>query len=82
MARHRRPPLTVAPPAELLQFDPDDWPAEQWWQSLELWSRACMKFVKQHPGTALGNALDVLREQRRVGDARRREQGRAGHPTA
>jgi len=39
MARHRRPPLTVVPPPELLSFDPDEWPAEQWWQSCELWGR-------------------------------------------
>ena len=27
MARHRRRPLSVAPPPELLSFDPDEWPA-------------------------------------------------------
>jgi hypothetical protein len=78
VARHRRPPLSVAPPPELLSFDPDEWPAEQWWQSCELWGRACMAFVKQHPGTELGSALDVLREKRRLSEARRRSQRVAG----
>jgi hypothetical protein len=78
IARHRRPPLTVAPPPELLSFDPDEWPAEEWWQSCELWGRACMAWVKAHPGTELGSALDVLREQRRMYEARRRSEWEAG----
>jgi hypothetical protein len=78
MARHRRPPLSVAPPPELLQFDPDEWPAGEWWQSCELWGRACMAFVKAHPGSELGSALDVLREQRRLYEARRRSEWEAG----
>jgi hypothetical protein len=61
MARHRRPPLTVAPPPELVIFNPDEWPAEEWWQSCELWGRACMAWVKAHPGSSLGIALFVLR---------------------
>jgi hypothetical protein len=77
MARHRRPPLTVAPPPELVIFNPDEWPAEEWWQSCELWGRACMEFVKAHPGTELGSALDVLREQRRLYEARRRSEWEA-----
>jgi hypothetical protein len=72
MARHRRPSLTVAPPPELVIFNPDEWPVEEWWQSCELWGRACMEFVKQHPGTELGSALDVLREQHRLYEAHRR----------
>src|SRR5215207_4553728 len=78
MARHRRPPLTVAPPPELLSFDPDEWPAEEWWQSCELWGRACMAWVKAHPGTPLGSAWGVLREKRRLSDARRRSGRVAG----
>ena len=78
MARHRRPPLTVAPPPELVIFNPDEWPAGEWWQSCELWGRARMEFVKAHPGSELGSALDVLREQRRLYEARRRSEWEAG----
>jgi hypothetical protein len=73
VARHRRPPLTVAPPPELLIFDPDEWPAAEWWQSLELWGDARMVWVKAHPGS-LGTALDVLREKRRLREAHRRSE--------
>jgi hypothetical protein len=72
MARHRRPPLSVVPPPELLSFDPSEWPADQWWQSLELWGRARMAFVKAHPGSELGSALTVLRVQHCMSEARRR----------
>jgi hypothetical protein len=74
MARHRRPPLQAAPPPELMIFDPSEWPAEEWWQSCELWGRACMAWVKAHPGSELGSALDVLKEHRRIREARWREQ--------
>ena len=47
MATHRRPPLTVMPPPDSF-FDPDKWPAGEWWQSCELWGRARMEFVKAH----------------------------------
>ena len=72
MARHRRPTLAVAPPPELVIFNPGDWPAGEWWQSCELWGRACMEWVKVHPGSLLGTALDVLRAKRRLYEARRR----------
>ena len=75
---HRRPPVTVAPPPELVSFDPSEWPAEEWWQSLELWGQARMEWVKAHPDSPLGTALDVLREKRRLSEARRRSQRVAG----
>jgi hypothetical protein len=78
VATHRRPPLTAVPPPELLSFNPHEWPAGEWWQSCELWGRACMAFVKAHPGSELGSALDVLREKRRLSEARRRFQRVAG----
>jgi hypothetical protein len=59
---------------KLLRFDPDEWPAEQWWQSCELWGDACMAFVKQHPGTELGSPLTVLREKHRLYEEHRRSQ--------
>ena len=71
MAMHRRPPLAAAPPPELLQFNPDEWPAEQWWQSADAWGQARMQWVKQHPNTAVGTRLDVLREQHRLFDEHR-----------
>ena len=77
MAVHRRPPLTVAPPPELMIFDPSEWPAGEWWQSCELWGRARMKFVKQHPDSEIGTALDVLRVQHRLFEARRRSEWEA-----
>lgn len=79
MATHRRPPLVAVPPETLLRFDPDEWPAEEWWQSLELWGQARMAWVKTHPpGSPLGSALDVLREKRRLREAHRRSQRVAG----
>jgi hypothetical protein len=78
MAMHRRAPLTVAPPPEFLVFDPVEWPAEEWWQSCELWGAACMGFVKAHPGSELGSALDVLREKHRLYEAHRRLVWEAG----
>ena len=77
MAVHRRPPLTVAPPPELMIFDPSEWPAGEWWQSCELWGRARMKFVKQHPGSEIGTALDVLKVQHCLFEARRRSEWEA-----
>jgi hypothetical protein len=78
MATHRRPPLTAVPPEKLLCFDPDEWPSAEWWQSLEWWSAVRMAFVKANPGTALGTALDVLREQHRMHEAHRRSEWEAG----
>jgi hypothetical protein len=78
VAMHRRPPLTVAPPPELVTFDPDEWPGGEWGQSFELWGDARMAFVKAHPGSELGSALDVLREKRRIREQRRRSLWEAG----
>jgi hypothetical protein len=72
MATHRRPPLTVAPPPELVSFDPDEWPAGEWWQSLELGARLAGVGQGASGFARLGTALDVLREKRRLSEARRR----------
>jgi hypothetical protein len=78
VATHRRPPLTAVPPPELLSFNPHEWPAGEWWQSCELWGDACMAFVKAHPGTELGSALDVLRAKHRLYEIHRRSVWEAG----
>jgi len=78
VAVHRRPPLTVAPPPELVIFNRDEWPAEEWWQSCEEWGRACMEWVKAHPGSELGSPLTVLREKYRLYEERRRSLWEAG----
>jgi hypothetical protein len=78
MARHRRPPLVAVPPEKLLRFDPDEWPAGEWWQSCELWGQACMAWAKANPGSPLGSALDVLREKHRLYEAHRRSEWEAG----
>ena len=70
--------MVAVPPEKLLRFDPDEWTAGEWWQSLESWSQARMDWVKAHPGSTLGTALDVLREKRRLSEARRRSQPVAG----
>jgi hypothetical protein len=60
----------------LLRFDPDEWPAAEWWQSLESWGDACMIWIKAHPGS-LGTALDVLRAKHRLHEAHRRSEWEA-----
>ena len=60
MARHRRPPLAAVPPEKLLRFDPDEWPAGEWWQSLELWGQARMEWVKAHPGSPVGDRVGCV----------------------
>jgi hypothetical protein len=77
MATHRRPPLTLAPPPQLLEFDPDEWPADQWWKSCESWGDACMAFVKQHPNSPLGTALDVMRKKHHLYQVHRRSEWEA-----
>ena len=71
MAVRRRPPAAVAP-AELVYFDPAEWPGGEWWERFELWGRARMEYARQHPGSVLGSRLDVLREHRRLMDEHRR----------
>jgi hypothetical protein len=56
MARHRRP-LAAAVPPELLEFQGER-------ASFEAWCDARMRWVKAHPGSALGSSLDVLRGNR------------------
>jgi hypothetical protein len=47
-------------------WDSVEWPAAEWWQSCELWGRACMAFVKAPPGSELGSPLTMLREKHRT----------------
>ena len=58
MARHRMP--LVGPPAELVEFRPDDWlPAvSPYW----VWLMARYEWCRDHPDdTSLGDVLDALR---------------------
>jgi hypothetical protein len=79
VAQHRRP-LAAAPPAELVMFDPDDWPGPvgpvpgsnglAWKDPLTRWADARRVFAAQHPGCALGSVLEQMRYEREVRFAR------------
>jgi hypothetical protein len=72
----------MVPPEKLLRFDPDEWPAAEWWQSAEMWGDACMAWVKAYPNGPLGTALDVMRERHLLYQAHRRaewEASQGGH---
>ena len=71
MAMRRRPPAPVAP-VELLWLDPADWPAMPWLEVFALWQGRRREFARTHPDSALGNALEMLRVERRVMDEHRR----------
>ena len=60
MAVRRRPPVSVMPPGELFIYDAADW------ESFEAWCAARREWVKAHPGSPLGNMLDVLRGDRKA----------------
>jgi len=66
----RRTPGAVAP-AELLTFDPDQWPSREWWQSIERWSNARHQRAKQHSDSPIGNVLQAMQEERRLADQQR-----------
>ena len=72
MATHRRPPAVLAP-VELLWLDPADWPAMPWLEVFALWQHKRREFARSHPDSALGNALELLRVERRVMDEHRRD---------
>jgi hypothetical protein len=69
MARHRRP-VHVPVPAELLMFDPADWPGPEgfvpgsnnleWDAPVQRWKNARRAYSKEHPDSALGTVLDQL----------------------
>ena len=63
----RRLRSVVEPPAELVEFDPDEWtePADRAsWQAFERWKVARHQWVKKHGGESiLGNLVDVFREE-------------------
>jgi hypothetical protein len=82
VARHRRP-FSVAPPAELVMFDPADWPGPEgfvpgsnnleWDSPFQRWTKARRAYAKEHPDSSLGTVLDQLRFERPV------RQSRAGY---
>jgi hypothetical protein len=61
-------------PAELLMFDPEDWPGPEgfvpgshglgWDSPVERWKNARRAYSKVHPDSALGSVLDQLRFER------------------
>ena len=70
MAQRRLRPV-VEPPAELVEFDPDEWtePADRRpWQAFERWTVARHQWVKTHgKESILGNLLEVMREEHNLG---------------
>ena len=80
MAMHRRPPAGLMVPSELLAFRVEQWPPApgesadlSWWQPLERWKVARRRWAAEHPGSALGGALEMLRAEHRVWERLRAE---------
>ena len=68
MATHRRPP-GVEPPAELFEFQLEEWQAPDdpdREAAFQRWTTARRAWVAEHPDSALGNRLDLLRGERRA----------------
>jgi hypothetical protein len=73
MATHRRPVYEPVP-AELLVFDPANWPGSEgyvpgsngleWDSPIERWKKARRAYSNAHPDSALGSVLDQLRFER------------------
>jgi hypothetical protein len=64
----------VEPPAELVEFDEEEWAAPgDWWQAFGRWTDARHAWVKTHGNDSiLGNLVDVFREEHNLGMERRR----------
>jgi hypothetical protein len=63
MARRRKAPSTPTP-AELTTFGPDEWaaPGETHWRpGFDRWKQARRPWIREHPDSTLGDALDVYR---------------------
>jgi hypothetical protein len=63
MAKHRQAPSTPTP-AELTQFDPEEWSAPgetSWHQGFKRWKQARHTWLHEHPDSSLGDAIDVFR---------------------
>ena len=68
MAMHRRPP-GVEPPAELFEFRPEEWAAPgdlDRETAFQRWKAARRAWIAEHPGSALGDMLDLLQGERRA----------------
>jgi hypothetical protein len=73
VATHRRPVYEPVP-AELLMFDPADWPGPEgrvpgsngleWDSPMGRWKNARRAYSRAHPDSALGSVLDQLRYER------------------
>jgi hypothetical protein len=69
MAIRRRPPAPEAP-AELAEFQPEEWESpgdERWWPSVERWKAARRVWLVEHPdNNALVDNLDLMVHEHRV----------------
>jgi hypothetical protein len=66
MAQWRRRPGTIQPPAELLEFRPDDWigPGQLDLSARQHWSDERFRWLLAHPGDTIDgmDAVDVIYE--------------------
>ena len=68
MATHRRP-RGVEPPAELFEFRLEEWQApddQDREPAFQRWRAARRAWITEHPGSALGGMLDLLRGERQA----------------
>jgi hypothetical protein len=68
MAMHRRLP-GVEPPAELFEFRLEEWAAPgdlDQEPAFRRWAAARRAWIAEHPDSALGGMLDLLRGERRA----------------
>lgn len=55
----RRESAGEAAPEVLCRFVPDEWPGDAW-EAFRAWKQARHAWVKDHPRSVLGDALDVI----------------------
>jgi hypothetical protein len=63
MATRREAPSTPTP-AELTEFEPDEWSAPgetSWHGGFQRWKHARRAWIREHPDSTLGDMIDVFR---------------------